>query len=86
LFGAQGFSELQNRKGCLLQMVGKEVQIHRTFLAGSHISPLTETGAPMSTTLSTIPSVHQNHVSTQQAVNFVCPGCFTVITIIARLL
>jgi hypothetical protein len=45
-------------------MVGKEVQIHRTFLAGSHISPLTETGAPMSTTLSTIPSVHQNHVST----------------------
>jgi hypothetical protein len=34
-----------------------------TFLAGPHSASLTETGAPISTALSTIPSVHGKIVS-----------------------
>jgi hypothetical protein len=41
---------------------GQNNTVH-TFLAGAHSSSLTETGAPISTALSTIPSVHGKIVS-----------------------
>lgn len=61
LFGAYNNSQKRNRNG-------KQAQIRHTFLAGSHISPLTETGAPMSTALSMIPTVRHKHISRLQIV------------------